>query len=216
MKNILLIFSLISLISCTSIDSSRIAPGYTQAFSSIKNIFFGYEDNIDIRVINEIPYASMLVRIGKGPSALMILESISNNNYTWVSADGIYLVTNNGRVIKTFGLPNNLKDEISSFEGWDKEIYNDLEFYSYVSFDKPVLNNLRISSKFTKEDKRKTKLALGSKNLHLIEQTISSPDIAWFKKNKFWVDELHYPWKSIQYISPKLPPIYLEITKKPR
>jgi hypothetical protein len=216
MKNILLILSLISLISCTSIDSSKIAPGYTQAFSSIKNILFGHENNIDIRVINKIPYASMLVRIGKGPSALMILESISNNNYTWVSADGIYLVTNNGRVIKTSGLPNNLKDEISSFEGWDKEIYNDLEFYSYVSFDKPVLNNLRISSKYTKEGKRKIKLAIGSKNLHLIEQIISSPDIAWFEKNKFWVDDLHYPWKSIQYISPKLPPIYIEITKKPR
>jgi hypothetical protein len=146
----------------------------------------------------------------------MILESISNNNYTWVSADGIYLVTNNGRIIKTSGLPNNLKDEISSFEGWDNEIYNDLEFYSYVFFDKPVLNNLRISSKYTKEDKRKTQLLVGPKNLHLIEQTISSHDIAWSEKNKFWVDDLNYSWKSKQYISPKLPPIYLEITKKPR
>jgi len=105
MKNILLFLSFISLISCTSIDSGRIAPGYTQALSSIKNIFFGHENNIDIKVINEIPYASMLVRIGKGPSALMILESISNNNFTWVSADGIYLVTNKGRIIKTSGLP---------------------------------------------------------------------------------------------------------------
>lgn len=216
MKNIILFLSLISLISCASIDSSRIAPGYIQAFSSIKNIFFGYEDNIDIKVINKIPYASMLVRIGKGPSALMILESVSNNNFTWVSADGIYLVTNRGRIIKTSGLPNNLKDEISSFEGWDKEIYNDLEFYSYVSFDKPVLNNLRISSKYKKEDKRKINLALGSKYLYLIEQTINSPDIAWLEKNKFWVDDSNYPWKSKQYISPKLPPIYLEITKKPR
>ena len=216
MKNILLYLPVILLISCTSIDSNRIAPGYIQAFSSIKNIFFGYEDNIDIRIINKIPYASMLVRIGKGPSALMILESVSNNNYTWVSADGIYLVTNRGRIIKTSGLPNNLKDEISSFKGWDKEIYNDLEFYSYLAFDKPALNNLRVSSKYTKEDKRKTQLLVGSKNLHLIEQTIRSHDIAWSQKNKFWVDDLNYSWKSKQYISPKLPPIYLEITKKPR
>ncbi|MDB3975818.1 YjbF family lipoprotein [Gammaproteobacteria bacterium] len=216
MKNILLYLSVISLISCTSIDSSRIAPGYTQAFSSIKNIFFGYEDNIDIRVINKIPYASMLVRIGKGPPALMILESVSNNNYTWVSADGIYLVTNKGRIIKTSGLPNNLKDEISSFEGWDKDIYNDLEFYSYLTFDKPVLKNLRVSSKYKKEDKQSINLASGSKYLYLVEQTISSPDIAWLEKNMFWVDDLNYPWKSKQYISPKLPPIYLEVTKKPR
>jgi len=85
-----------------------------------------------------------------------------------------------------------------------------------LSFDKPVLNNLRISSKYTKEAKRNTKLTLGSKNLHLIEQIVSSPDIAWLEKNKFWVDDSNYPWKSKQYISPKLPPIYLEVTKKPR
>ena len=31
------------------------------------------------------------------------------NDYTWVSADGVYLVINNGKIIKTTGLNNNLK-----------------------------------------------------------------------------------------------------------
>ena len=158
----------------------------------------------------------MLVRIGKGPYALMILESVSNNNYTWISADGIYLVTNNGRIIRTSGLPNNLKDEISPFEGWNKELFEGDEFRSYRSFDKPILNNLGITSKYKKEGKQKIELETGSKYLYLIEQTINSPEIGWLEKNKFWVDEFDFPWKSIQFISPRLPPIYLEVTKKPR
>ena len=74
----------------------------------LSNIFLGYpEYPIDPEVIKNIPYASMLVRIGKGPEGLMILESINDDDYTWVSADGVYLVINNGKIIKTHGLNNN-------------------------------------------------------------------------------------------------------------
>ena len=72
------VFLLIILItSCARIDSSRIAPGYVEAFSSIKQLLLGFENNISPEVINNIPYASMLVKIGNGPTALMILESVS-------------------------------------------------------------------------------------------------------------------------------------------
>ena len=74
-----------------------------KAFSSIKQLIFQSDEGIDPELIESIPYASMLVRIGKGPSALMILESIKNEDYTWVSADGVYLVINNGRIIETYG-----------------------------------------------------------------------------------------------------------------
>ena len=60
-----------------------------------------YENDIDPNIIKNIPYASMLVRIGKGPTALMILESINEDSFTWVSADGVYLVTKNGKIVKT-------------------------------------------------------------------------------------------------------------------
>ena len=43
----------------------------------------------------------MLLKIGKGPNGLMILESLNDDDYTWVSADGVYLVINNGKIIKT-------------------------------------------------------------------------------------------------------------------
>ena len=67
---------LILVVSCSTLDSSKIAPDYKEAFDSIKLIVFGdnsrlfsYED------INKIPYASILLKIGKGPEGLLILES---------------------------------------------------------------------------------------------------------------------------------------------
>ena len=50
----------------------------------------------------------------------------------------------------------------------------------------------------------------------IIEESISNHEIRWTAKNLFWVDpEDHYVWKSIQYISPKLPSFTLQIAKRP-
>ena len=115
MKPLLPIFLLFLISSCASLDTSRIAPGYIQAFKAMKQLITGVEVNISPETIEKIPYASMLVRIGNGPAALMILESQINENYTWVSADGVYLVINSGKIIKTQGLNNNLNEAFMKF-----------------------------------------------------------------------------------------------------
>ena len=33
---------------------------------------------------------------------------------------------------------------------------------------------------------------------------------------KYWLDDSNYVWKSVQNISPKIPPISFTVTKKPR
>ena len=47
----------------------------------------------------------MVVKIGNSPSALMILESVSNDEYTWISADGVYFVLKKGRLSKQMVSP---------------------------------------------------------------------------------------------------------------
>ena len=49
------------------------------------------------------------------------------------------------------------------------------------------------------------------------DQPISNKQIRWEKKNLFWIDPSdHFVWKSIQHISPKLPPFILQVTKRPQ
>ena len=62
---------------------------------------------------------------------------------TWVSADGVYLVIENGQIIKTAGLHNNLVN----FRAVDND-FRDLiqskdseKVYFYYSYDEPELNN---------------------------------------------------------------------------
>ena len=70
---------IIMICSCASIDTNRVAPGYIEAFNSIKNYVTGFENVIEPEIIKNIPYASIIVKIGKGPEALMNLQNISKN-----------------------------------------------------------------------------------------------------------------------------------------
>tara|TARA_Y100001935_G_C17272076_1_gene492527 strand:- start:456 stop:1103 length:648 start_codon:yes stop_codon:yes gene_type:complete len=214
MKLFVFLTTIFLISSCSRIDTSKIAPGYVQAYNSIKQLITGVNNNISPEIIKAIPYASMLVKIGKGPESLMILESINNGDYTWVSADGVYLVINNGRIIKTYGLKNNLKEVLLPFSEWNN-LNQNFDYISYFSFSSPDFNNLKVLSNFSLQNKQLINLKLSEKNLQLIEERIFASDIAWEEINKYWFDDDNFVWKSIQHISPKLPPIHLEITKKP-
>jgi hypothetical protein len=218
MKGIILIFSfLIFTVSCASIDTSRIAPGYIQAFKAMKNVIVGYEDKLITKgLVKNIPYASSSMKIGRGPAGLIILESINSDQFTWVSADGVFLVTRNGRIIKTAGLNNNLTEFNSPFRKTSFLNQADETSYSYYfSYDVPYLTNLEVKAKINKKGEVKVQLLGGERLLTLIEEEISNDFIGWSAVNKFWLDEEGFVWKSEQHISPKVPKIVLEVTKKP-
>lgn len=215
---LLIIFNLI-LQSC-SLDSidRRIAPGYVEAFRTIKNSFIDLDNElITPELIENIPYASLTLKIGRGAPGLLILESVDGNKQTWVSADGVYLVLEKGRIIKTAGLFNNLvnfktaKNDFADL--MDSKSFETL--INYYSYDVPELNDLRVVAKRQFIQMEQVKLLSFEKSLHLIDENISNDFIGWKRQNKFWVDDENFIWKSEQFISPKLPKFQIEITKKP-
>ena len=218
-KKFTLIFSLLLLlVSCTLIDPSKIAPGYIEAAKTIKGVIVGYEnDSITPELVKAIPYASSILKIGKGAPGLIILESLSEDQETWVSSDGIYLVFKEGRIIKTRGFFNNLVG-FNSLEIDLKRLIDSKKtesFIYYYSYDDPKLINMKVSGerKFIKNEE--IKLFGRMQKLYLIEESFENSYIGWKVINKFWVDDEMFVWKSNQSISPKLPEFYVEVTKKP-
>ena len=219
MKKLFFLYALVALSSCSYIDSNRIAPGYTQAFSLINSALFGEENTaITPELIENIPYASLLVKIGNGPYGLMILESISGDETTWVSGDGVYFVIRDGRIIRSRGLENNLFNTILPYTFTSKEYLKkptDQEINFYYSFDKPFLANLGIQASYTFGNTSSFQLLTQMIELKVIEEQLSNDEILWKPINKYWIDQTGFIWKSEQHISPKIPKIYIEVTKKP-
>ncbi|MAR39073.1 MAG: hypothetical protein CMD22_00030 [Flavobacteriales bacterium] len=202
---------------CSSFDFSRVAPGYVEAFKSINILLNGYQESfITPELIKNIPYASLVLNIGKGPEGLMILESKEGNRTTWVSADGVYLVKDNGRIIQTKGLKNNLDEILYTVDFSDLMNVSTNQTYTYyVSLSEPQLLNLKIDVRFTKKNKQLVNILGKEKNLTLIEEEMLSKDLGWKVTNQYWVDEKSYIWKSVQTFSPKIPNLNISITKKP-
>ena len=206
---------ILTLSNCSSLDTSRIAPGYVDAYKSIRDYFSSDGEEIPVNIINKIPYASIKLSIGRGSEGLLILESKTESNEYWVSADEVILEINDGRIVATKGLMNNLRESINQITL--KEILNEQQFKSliYLSFDEPKLNNLKLESNMRVIGKENIRLFSGTKELTLIIEEIKSEHLGWTVQNKYWVDENGYCWKSEQNISPLLPTFYIEVAKKP-
>ena len=210
---------LIFLTGCTYFNANSIAPGYFQAYQAIKNTIVGYENTlITPELIENIPYASSMIRIGNGPIGLMILESIKKNESVWITADEIYFIIKKGKIVETKGLPNNLSNLLlpSYFEETDlNKIGNEVTLTYYYSYDEPELINLEIKANYTNMGLDIIDILGNEKELTLVEEKISNEYIGWNVVNRYWLDNTCYVWKSQQHVSPKLPSISYEITKKP-
>jgi len=214
-KNFILF--ILFLCSCSSIDQQRISPAYFEAFGAIKD-YFSESDNelITPQLISNIPYASLKLRIGKGKPGLLILEQKIQEKEIWISADKVYLVIENGRIVQTKGLFNNLTSYISQRDIVKSALKNELtESTVYYSYDEPLLSNLAVKVHLKKVGEEEINLINKKIKLNLIEEQITNSYINWKAKNYFWVDDEGFVWKSVQSISPKLPPFEFEVTKKP-
>ena len=162
-------------------------------------------------MVEAIPYSSALLKIGNGPVGLIILESIQTNAETWVSADNVYIQIQNGKIIKTAGLNNNLIRTVGRVD-FSEDFDN---YLIYLSYDYPELNNLELTNKLIKKEVQEIELLSGVKKLTLYEEFFENDYLNWRGVNQYWIDETGYVLKSKQYISTKLPPIEIEVTKKP-
>ena len=205
------------LFGCSAIDTSNIAPGYVEAFKNIRYIF---EDKnnpaITKDVVSEIPYASSIMTIGRSMPALIILAEINDFQETWISADDVYVVTSKGKITKTSGLINNLTRSVLPDLSFHELIEGNVYQYTYyLSYDEPPLNDLQLESRIVRKGKEKVTILETTRTLTLIEETIKNNYLGWSVKNKYWIDDTGFVWKSVQSISPKLPQFELEVTKKP-
>jgi hypothetical protein len=148
----------------------------------------------------------------------MILESIRGDIATWVTADGIYLIIKNGKIIKTKGFTNNLSNMLipAAFNILNpKALEDEGPLKYYYTYDQPSLVDLEVKSEYKIIQKEILTILGESKELTLIHEKLTSDVIYWNTLNKYWVDENGYVWKSEQSFSPNIPSITFEITKKP-
>ena len=205
------------LVTLSCARNEFLSSSYATSFELIIDYFSDEDEIVSLEFIENIPYASSLISFNGKNKSLIILESQNTGFNTWISKDKIRFKEENGRIIQTIGLPNDLsflnRPEINFEEVLAQK---ELSYISYYSFKKPTLNNLRVQIKVKVSGLEKISILGQERSLILIDENLFSESINWKASNKYWVDpETNFIWKSVQSISPKLPPLEIMITKKP-
>ena len=216
----LILISTIFLDSCTSFSLQRIAPNYIDAFTNIKGSIFGFQNYLITRdLVDNIPYASLKLKIGKGSAGLLILEEKQAKSLTYVSADNVRFVLQNGKIIRTSGLDNNLvkiKEPRDSFKNFLRSQEDEISYYTYSTYDNPALIDMQAKITLKKLGTEEVEILDTKYYLVKFQEIVENSYLGWKVTNFYWIDSADYfVWRSQQSISPLLPIINYEVTKKP-
>lgn len=198
------------------------SPAITNALDVAKAQVFGHPD-LPLRrsTIAKLPYASMTARVGKGPQALLLLARSDGEDQHWISGlDRSVLALRGGRVVRTFGFPENLKntraDEIDPVDRLLHKLTEPVRHTRYIDLDLGPHFGLVIDSVFESLGRRKVRIVELDFDTILVREKNSARTLNWRFDNLYWVDPADgFVWKSRQVIARSFPPVHFEILKPP-
>lgn len=172
--------------------------------------------------IAALPYASLGVQVGSSPKAVVVLAKYDGEDLQWVSSDRVVLVTRKGRLIRTVGLAQDLTgvqfqagDVLSNWgvhplAGAVARYARRIDVMPGDAFNVLVECELAVGT-----PEEITILGRPRMTRRLREQ-MRVPLWDWTAENLFWVDpDSGYVWRSRQVYSPRVPPIAMEVLKRP-
>lgn len=154
---------------------------YSDLTTQIYDLVVGYEyKGIDKSQYTEEKYSFAIAQVGNTAPVKLVLASVDNNIFKWISADKITIYTKNGIIIKTNGLINDFSSE---------QITKNTTSFSpskhYITFHNPELSSFQRYDRYefleTKEDYQLFKGEFI--NVDVYEYATEAPMIKWSEKN---------------------------------
>ncbi len=194
-------------------------PALDGALALAKAITFGFPDMpLSREKIDQIPYATAYAKLGWGPRTLIVLDNYEGQDLRWVSPDAVALVTRQGRVIKTAGLPDNMRASrfltTDPVAGYLHRLDEPVSCLREVDFDKDGIYGLTIDSVFETAGARRITILERAHDTILVRERCRARHVNWRFENLYWADlRTGFPWKSVQHISRHFDPVDIEILK---
>lgn len=202
--------------------SSSGATDYAQYWEMMKQSVSGTfgKSSITMQQAAGIPYASMGWRLNNGPQNIIVLASDNGGEQMWTSAARIVLVTKEGRVKRTVGLPHDMAALVPrASEGFQSPSVTAKASYSQeytADFPDAGIYGARISCKAASKGARAVTILEQRITAIRIEEKCNSPSLRWSFTNIYWTDpQTGFVWRSRQTIHPGGDTLETEIFRPP-
>ena len=172
----------------------------------------GDDLNLTREDITRIPYASIAVRFSDYAQSLLILGRYDGDDLHWISTEREVLVTRHGRLVKTYGLPDDSREtRFMTYDPVGKPIAAaapETACLRTIDLEPRHVDGIVIRSRFENAGRETLTILDATLPTEMWIESNIAPDLDWSFTNRFWVDEKSgYVWKSLQYLSPRLPPL---------
>jgi hypothetical protein len=169
--------------------------------------------------IDRIPYASLAVRMGDGPQVLVVLGRYDGDRLDWISAQSEVIVTRRGRLVKTYGLPQDLTQTVfltaDPVGQPSRALAAGHQCLRTIDVDPGHHDGMVVTSRFEKIGDEAIEILGDRVATELWREVGAAPDVAWEFDNRYWIDPgSGYVWKSRQAATPSLPPLEITVYRR--
>ena len=194
-------------------------PEATQAWKTAELAFQGRPDApITRSQIEASPYASVRAKMGSSGRVVMVLGRYDAPDLHWISADRVAIATRNGRIVKTAGLSENLKN--TDFLGPDPvadglhQLVGTTTVRRLIDIDAGNHFGVPVTSQLTPQGRETIEVLERTYETIVVRETNVAKILDWEFENYYWVDpDTGFVWKSLQHATPNTPPVELEVLK---
>lgn len=177
---------------------------------------------LNAQQIRDLRYATLGIRIGSNPPAVLVLATVDGDNLRWVSADRVIFVTNSGWLMRTQGLPRDLaatrwigdqpQNPLRSFIQTGtlpaRGVYREMDL---LRGDE---NGVAVESRFELRPDELIEIQGKQHACRRLDEIANMRAWRWETRNSFWIDSQDgRVWRSVQQYCPEIPPMRLEVLK---
>lgn len=159
--------------------------------------------------IQNMRYASQYMSINNGPQIFVVLAYDENGQQKWVTQDRAMIVTENGRIVKTTGLGDNLQQVTNTA---NDPLANPNQIVDGASWTRQIawtehqqVRMVTAHSIFTWDGSDTLKVAQSTTSVRVLDEEVTASGKTWH--NRFWIDSEGHIRQSKQTIGPDYWPV---------
>lgn len=170
--------------------------------------------------IADLPYATLGVRVGNNPAAVLVLAEIQQDQLLWVSSNRAIFVTQGARLVKTIGLQPDLS--MLTAVGTDPLLLQSpfvmpagtQRIEQILDLREPDEYGIPVHAELTPVGEELIEIVGRPRATVHLRETVSVPRWQWRTTNDYWLDAKSGAlWRSVVRYSPAVPVLRLEVLK---
>jgi hypothetical protein len=165
-----------------------------------------------------VAFASMGYRINGGREQLIVLATDTAGELLWTSAQHIVLVTRDGRIRRTVGLPQDVGGITTSGDvpAPSRALRGPVDTARQVDFPEDKLYGVTIQCRATARGRATITILGAAIPTVRVDEVCRAKSVDWNFTDSFWVDpDTGMSWKTIQHIHPQGEVLQTEVFRPP-